>query len=343
MGSWAGRVGHVAYEGRKAKLIGRKLHALLHSQRTDRSEKGVQQWLQTLPRHEGIFVFSKDRPFAHPEDAYDAQYGAEVIEKTIGKFVLSYAPRPLNDVLEIACGTGLLTASLIYAGGIKTLVASDASMQFLKLTQRKIESLPGSERLKLLRLTDVDFKHIPANVFDAIMLRSALHHFVNFRSIASMLIGKLKPGGLLYMLEPRADFHITASLLLKTAKLKSKAQNLSWSEMHELAVTRFVDAAGFYLDRQKAKSYAEDKYAFFVEELIEIANETGTSLVCIGGEYINRYSEVFREFLIHCMQVNVAVVDSLVAVIADELEFMDHAYSSRPRYSAAEWFIFEKP
>jgi SAM-dependent methyltransferase len=307
------------------------------------SEIGVQNWLNTLPQHEGIFFLSEDRRFAHPEDAYDSQVGGEVIETTIGEFVLSHATRRLNTILEIACGTGRLTASLVYTGKIKTLVASDASTKFLKLTQRKITSLPEGTCFKLLRLADSDFECIPANLFDAIMLRSALHHFVDFRRTASTLIGKLRPGGLLYMMEPRADFHITASLLLKAAKTKYAAEKLSWSPMHELAVTQFIDTARFYLDRQMDKSLAEDKYVFFIDELTDIANDTGTSITCIGGEDVRRYSRKFREYMIHLMQVDVSIVDSLMAVIVDELEFMDFAHSSRPRYSAAEWFMFKKP
>lgn len=51
--------------------------------------------------------------------------------------------------------------------------------------------------MKLVCLSDAVFKAIPANVFDAIMLRSALHHFVDFKGVAKLLIGKLKKNGVL--------------------------------------------------------------------------------------------------------------------------------------------------
>jgi hypothetical protein len=69
-----------------------------------------------------------------------------------------------------------------------------------------------------------------------------LHHFVDFKAVAASLISKLPRGGQCFMLEPRADFHITASLLLKLARANSirRLRTGHWSTEHEKAVGTFV-------------------------------------------------------------------------------------------------------
>ena len=79
------------------------------------------------------------------------------------------------------------------------------------------------------------------------------------------------------MLEPRADFQIATSLILKNAKAVSALQNLPWSDQHDFHVKQFADMTEFYLDRQRDKAAAEDKYSFHFEEFIEIAETTGTT------------------------------------------------------------------
>ncbi len=302
-------------------------------------------WLGRYQKSDGIVFVSDTRSYAHAESDYDAQYGhpdIEFIEETIGTFVLNALPRIPSAVLELACGTGLLTASLVHDGRVGTLIASDASAEFLKITQKKTSRLPRASTLKLACIKDSDFAQIPVGVFDAIMMRSALHHFVDFKGIASDLIKKLKPGGALCMLEPRADFQICTSLILKNAKVRAQADKLNWSDKHDLAVTGFVAMTEFYLDRKQDKSAAEDKYSFHFEEFLEIAERTGSSLRCVGGEYISSFSTCFREFLRYCMSYDEEIVSDIVNIAGDELKFMDHVYASRPRYAAAEWFVFQK-
>ncbi len=307
-------------------------------------DQNVDSWLSELTQTDDIYLLSEDRPFGHPEEEHD-KHVVSPVEPTIGNLVLSHARKAPQNILEIGCGSGYLTASLICAGGMNTVVASDASTQFLRLTRQKVEPLPHSSKLRLLRLADGELDRIPKDLFDLIIMRSVLHHFVDFKSAAARLISKLPRDGQCLMLEPRADFHITASLLLKLARANS-IRRLSpgrWSKEQETAVRNFVETAEFYLDRQRDKSSAEDKYVFFVEELLEIAKDTGTSLSCIGGEGDSTYSQCFSDFLLYCMNYSPKVVQEITVLLSDELAFMDRAHSARPRYYAAEWFAVTRP
>ena len=305
----------------------------------------VEGWLQQLPKEQGIYLASDNSPYDHSEDNYDSQYGhsdGDAIEKTIGSFVLDAAGFIPQTVLEVACGTGHLTASLLYDGRIRRLVASDASGRFLEITRRKVASLATRDRLDLVRLADTDFDAIPAGVFDAIMMRSALHHFVDFKGVAATLVNKLRPGGGLLMLEPRADFHIAGSLILKCAKANAAQMNLPWTEAHERHASDFINAAEFYLNRTRDKTRAEDKYVFHLDELLEIAHLTGTTLSCLGGEYNSTFSSNFRDFMRYCMSFDQTVLSGIMEASKGELAFMDRAYETRPRYAAAEWFMFRR-
>jgi SAM-dependent methyltransferase len=304
----------------------------------------IGDWLQKLPQQGGIYLASENLPYEHPEDDYDSQYGKEVdaIEQTIGAFILDTAGFVPEAVLEVACGTGHLTASLLYDGRVERIVASDASERFLEITKRKVASLPARDKLDLVRLADTDFDSIPAGVFDAIMMRSALHHFADFKGAAATLISKLRRGGGLFMLEPRADFHIAGALILKCAKVKAAQMGLSWADTHERHANDFINAAEFYLDRTRSKAHAEDKYVFQLDELLEIADMTGTKLKCLGGEYDSTFSANFRDFMRYCMSCDLGALDDIMAAAADELAFIDRAYESRPRYAAAEWFLFRR-
>ena len=42
------------------------------------------------------------------------------------------------------------------------------------------------------------------------------------------------------------------------------------------------------------------------------------------------------------MRVDKSIVTDIAVIVQDELAFMDNAYSSRPRYAAAEWFVFQR-
>lgn len=301
----------------------------------------IDDWLNGFRKEGDIFVLSQDSPFQHPEDDYDRQYGkdADPIEKTIGAFVLDAAGFIPETVLELACGTGHMTASLLHDDRIERIVASDASRQFLELTKRKVSELPGHHKLDLLVLSDSEFESIPENTFDAIMMRSALHHFVDFEAIAESLIRKLKRGGGLFMLEPRADFHIASSLVLRNAKQKGTSEG-AWTDQHDKHMNDFVDAARFYLERNTDKSSAEDKYVFHLEEFLAIAQRTNSQFTVLGGEYVSTFTSNFHDFMHYCMSFQPDVLSDIMRLADDDLKFLDHAFGNRPRFAAAEWFLF---
>lgn len=307
----------------------------------------LEDWLRSIPETRGIHRLSKNQSFDHPEEDYDNQYGhsgEDLIEKTIGSFILNAAGFVPEQVLEVACGTGHLTASLLFDGRIKRIVASDASEKFLRITKSKVDSVPRNvnDSLNLLLLSDSEFNLIPPDVFDGIMMRSALHHFLDFKSVAKILIEKLRPGGGLFLLEPRADFHIASSLMLMSAKTKAVKSDIPWTDLHEYHVNDFINSAEFYLSRDRDKSSAEDKFVFFLDEMLEISESTGTTLKRLGGEYCSNFTTNFRDFMHYCMKFDSRVLSDVMALLSAELDFMDHTYKSQPRYAAAEWLLFRR-
>jgi SAM-dependent methyltransferase len=94
-------------------------------------------------------------------------------------------------VLEIGCGSGLLTRRLVAAG--HRVIATDASPAMLELTRAAV---PGAEQVRALVLPDD-----PIPVVDAVV---GIGHALNYLSDAAAvrralvaLAGALRPGGLL--------------------------------------------------------------------------------------------------------------------------------------------------
>ena len=74
----------------------------------------LEKWLGSLSRTEEVYHLSKNKSYMHSEQDYDLQYGhadQNFIEETIGSFLINALPEVPEAVLEVACGTGLLTGS----------------------------------------------------------------------------------------------------------------------------------------------------------------------------------------------------------------------------------------
>src|SRR4029079_18053492 len=137
--------------------------------------------------------------------------------------------------------------------------------------------------------------------FSLMALRSVLHHIADYRGFFAGLARRLKPGGVIAMLEPRAEFFLmTATLLVFLPALAEKdGAPLSAAELGHV---RLFDATTrFYLDRTSDKTGAEDRYAFTTEELAGLASENGLSFHRMGAEGTTCYGDALVSYLAYCM------------------------------------------
>lgn len=122
----------------------------------------------------------------------------EWVDGTVSRIV---NPRP-DRVLEIGCGTGLLSARLVphcveYVGTDVSSVAIDYSSRLLS----KRENI-GHSQVHFLRQEASDFTGIPANYFDVVILNSVVQYFPSAKYLSDVLkqaIDRLRAGGRLFV------------------------------------------------------------------------------------------------------------------------------------------------
>lgn len=110
------------------------------------------------------------------------------------------------DVLEIGCGTGLLT--FMVAPHVHEIVAVDAASGMVEALKAKIPASGMSNIVPLaLLLEDPEDNRLPAadsqkqdghrRKFDLIISHLVLHHIPDLRAVLTTMFGCLKPGGMI--------------------------------------------------------------------------------------------------------------------------------------------------
>jgi SAM-dependent methyltransferase len=109
------------------------------------------------------------------------------------------------DVLEIGCGTGLLT--LLVAPHVRTIVAVDAAQGMVDVLKAKLDKpdAPHNVRPVCILLEDPDDKALPpASLhdqdgprlrYDLILSHLVLHHIGDLEAVLRTMLGCLKKGG----------------------------------------------------------------------------------------------------------------------------------------------------
>lgn len=93
-------------------------------------------------------------------------------------------------VLELACGTGILSAQL--AGSVKMLEATDFSEEMIKQAKQKCHS----SRLRFSVQDAANLSYAP-RTFDAVVISNALHIMPEPEKALAEIRRVLKPGGIL--------------------------------------------------------------------------------------------------------------------------------------------------
>jgi len=98
-----------------------------------------------------------------------------------------------DKVLDLGCGTGLLSLKLLQKAGC-LITAIDNSGEMLAIFKDKIKRLGLGERVRC-RLMDVDSLNFKDNTFDIAASSVVLHHLKNKAPALRKIYKLLKPGG----------------------------------------------------------------------------------------------------------------------------------------------------
>lgn len=306
-------------------------------------------WLQRFPKVDGIYRISTDRRFQHEESNYDAQYQAIELDTTRADFIADkLSPNlikyPPCNILEIACGPGTLTLGLSSRFPHAHIVATDASSTFLHIMDDKVKRLGAGSKAKLtmIQLADTEFGLLP-NVFDLICIRSGLHHFLDWPKVLATLAKCLNSNGVICMLEPKAEFFILSSILLQLMLERGREMPVTQATEAAKHIKLFQETAKFYICNEYSKESAEDKYAFFVEDLQSEAAKSHLHMVTLGAEFACGFKKEFLNYLQYCMSFPPSLVSNISSELGKELSFLESCYESRlTDYGAAEWYAMSR-
>lgn len=190
---------------------------------------------------------------------------------------------PQGTLLEIACGSGLLTASILASGRFKTVHCGDISHGFMTKMVHRIAQVETSTKVEkyLFDANNLPFKD---QSFDFVFGNSVLHHFATFENTVRDVFRVLKPGGAAVFAEPIFDSHsfmsLAAGLIVRSPDAKTSR---GLTPRHLAALSILKDRAGQKMRNLKSDRTGlrniEDKFQFPVMFLRELGARNGFSKV----------------------------------------------------------------
>ena len=117
-------------------------------------------------------------------------------------------PATLGSVLEVGCGTGLLSRALLHEKQAKDLVLTDVSIPMLRAARDNLDRAGLPRTIPLSFATHSGTEQVfRDSVFDTIAGTSVLHCMPDVRGFLKNVFRWLKPGGRALFTEPNLRYH----------------------------------------------------------------------------------------------------------------------------------------
>ncbi len=312
------------------------------------------EWLAKFPWREDYFEISPVRAFAHPEGDYDTQYNLDPSNLDVGRgavrLLKSCGCDTSGPALEIGCGTGLLTLGLVAEGAYPAVVITDPSPAFLRITEKKLhaQGLGNDQKTFYASFTGEELKHLPANTFSLIILRSVLHHVLDVEEFLAATARVLKPGGAFVCEEPCGEGFLLMGTLAQFVPVVMAKAKKPLSKEHARMIQGFCDTMHFYLRRDVDKSTAEDKHLFRVDEIMKWGERCGLSTRFFANAAFPQFVHstpgdstpfdvyrFFKQYLQYCMNFGPDLIAAFDREFAPYVKFVQDASAgwSGPHFS----------
>ena len=168
---------------------------------------------------------------------------------------------PGTNVLELGCGNGIGTETLISQWGAGHVTATDIDDGSLGRTQFYLDSKLAPNQFSV-RTADATQLTFPAERFDAVVATGVLHHIENWPQAITEIARVLKPNGLFYTWEfykPLLENSLFQKLFPHPANRFTHAELLACltaNHLTPLTHRTFTQASGMVVARKNASTIA---------------------------------------------------------------------------------------
>lgn len=318
-----------------------------------------QAWIDSLPKWHGLHRISPERPYAHAEDQYDAQYGVSAAEPEEGEGLCHLLLKEGVDIsgpaLEIGCGTGRLTYGLAHHYPGQDFLATDPSPTFLRITASQFPNgAVGPARLNFALLNADDLAQLPPEMFSLIAMRSTLHHILDVEGFIAACARTLRPGGAIALgAEPLESGYVLMAAVAQAIAPTLRAAGVKLKPAWQDQLANFTDTVKFYCRRNLVKITAEDKHLFTVHDLSDLGHTHGLRLKYFPNATYSdfapphvpefeAFSVFFLTYLKYCMQFDEELLTLIREHLRDQLKFIDDCHDSHAGPAITGVFLFFK-
>lgn len=317
-------------------------------------------WIDGLPKWHGLLRISPERPYAHAEDQYDAQYGISAPDMEEGQGLCGLLRQQGCDTtgpaLEIGCGTGRLSYGLAHHYPGPDFLVTDPSPSFLRITQTLFtDGAVGRSRLHFALLNADDLGQLPAGMFSLIAMRSTLHHILQVEEFIAACARSLRPGGTIAMgAEPLESGYVLMAAVAQSIIPTLTAARVKLAPAWRAQLANFTDTVKFYCRRDLVKVTAEDKHLFTIHDLSDLGHAHGLRLKYFPNAAFSDFapghvpgfegfSVFFLSYLKYCMQFDEEFLSHIRLHMKAQLKFIDDCHRSHAGPAITGVFLFHKP
>ncbi|MGW0970395.1 class I SAM-dependent methyltransferase [Streptomyces sp. NPDC002516] len=190
-------------------------------------------------------------------DRYDATRGGEPRAASAAAALLALVPEDARDLLDLACGTGIVTSRLAAARPGLRVTGADAARG---MTLRAAERLPGAVvRADARRLP------FPAGSFDAVCAVWLLHLLDDARPVVAEAARVLRPGGVFVTtVDKDAAHHVGSDIDELTAHCRAAHAADGTERVTAYAAEHGLDPSGTALFRGHGQGRTPRRVAQYI-------------------------------------------------------------------------------
>ena len=194
----------------------------------------------------GLHMSSNDKDFRFDKMAFTYDSGfAGRFSKKFYRLLLSQIQIKENDcVLDVGCGTGIILKGITNITSVNAF-GIDSEENMISEAKRKYDHI-------CFQVADCSSMPFSNDMFDIITACMAFHHFPDKDGFARETARVIKPGGYLYIVDPRFPTVIRKSLNFMLRIFKTVGFFGTVSEISDIFSTY-----GFSLNEIKKDGYAE--------------------------------------------------------------------------------------